>query len=124
MDYPYLFCKPTNYFFNSKVKCPYSRPINGSIPRQYISQVQYGMHVMNSHGKDIGNQCFFIQYKPRSHGIPFDRQILSVKIIKRVPDYVDSKHEKIKEFKKTVEEYRIFHDNHDEKSFFLEEESV
>ena len=105
-----------------EVKCPFSRTINGSISRQYISQVQYGMHIMNTHGPDIGNQCYFIQYKPTSHGVPFDRQILSVKIIPRDPNYVCSKDERVKEFKKDVEEYRSFHDHHDEKTFFMEEE--
>ena len=105
-----------------EVKCPYSRTINGSIPRAYISQVQYGMHVMHSHGSDIGNQCYFIQYKPQNFGIPFDKQILSVKIIKRDPEYVSTKGERVEQFKNLREEYRSFHDNHDENKFFLEEE--
>ena len=80
------------------------------------------MHIMNTHGKNIGNKTYFIQYKPRNFGIPFDRQILSVKIIPRVLDYVDSKSEKVIQFKKTLEEFRSFHDHHDENEFFLEEE--
>jgi hypothetical protein len=103
------------------VKCPYSRPINGSIPRQYISQVQYGMSIMNTHGADIGNHCYFIQYKPQRFGKPFEQQILSVKKIPRDPEYVTSKMDKVAEFKNTLKTYRDFHDFHDEKSFFLEE---
>lgn len=105
-----------------EVKCPFSRKINGSIPRNYISQVQYGMDIMHSHGEHIGNQCYFIQYKPGNFGDPFDRQILSVKIIPRDPNYVDGKLAQIANFKKTKEEYRKFHDHHDENKFFLPEE--
>lgn len=106
-----------------EVKCPYSRPINGSIPTNYISQVQYGMYVMNSHGQEIGNQCYFIQYKPKNFGKPFDRQILSVKIIPRDETYVTSKFDKIDKFKKCVEDYRSFHDHFNENEFFLAEEN-
>ncbi len=105
-----------------EVKCPFSRKINGSIPRNYISQVQYGMHVMNSHGEHIGNKCYFIQYKPQNFGEPFDRQVLSVKIIRRDPNYVKEKLPHIAAFKKMKEEYRRFHDEHDERKFFFEEQ--
>jgi hypothetical protein len=105
-----------------EVKCPYSRPINGSIPRNYISQIQFGMNVMNSYGPDIGHSCFFIQYKPRNFGTPFDKEILSVKKIKRDPDFLTKHMNNVKEFKSMVIIYRKFHDKFDEKTFFYDEE--
>ena len=77
---------------------------------------------MNTHAADIGNNCYFIQYKPQRFGKPFEQQILSVKLIPRDPYYVTSKAKKVEEFKNTLKSYRDFHDVHDEKTFFLEEE--
>ena len=80
-----------------EIKCPHSRIITGSIASQYTNQIQFGMEIMHSHGFE-NTKCYFVEYKPANHNpkvlVDYDKEILSVKIVERNPDYFENVLEK------------------------------
>ncbi len=92
-----------------EIKCPFSRIINGCISSQYQNQIQLGMSIMYSHGFE-NTKCYFVEYKPKNHNpkvmADFDKEILSVKIVERDPNYFENIQDKCNEIWQEIQVHK------------------
>ena len=92
-----------------EIKCPHSRVITGSIASQYQNQIQLGMEIMHSNDF-LNTRCYFVEYKPANHNPKivedYDKEILSVKIVDRDPDYFEKIRSKCDEIWEEIQEHK------------------
>lgn len=96
-----------------EIKCPHSRVINGSISSQYQNQIQLGMEIMYSNGFE-NTKAYFIEYKPANHNPKviedYDKEILSIKIVERDPNYFTRIQEKCNEVWEEIQVHKQIKD--------------